>query len=41
VVLSIHERLDELPFYNEDLDTENPPAAVVALRVTALTEFPH
>jgi len=35
VVLRIHEGLDELPFYNEDLDTENPPAAAVALRAAA------
>ena len=35
VVLSIHEGLDEIPFYNEDLDTENPPAAVGALRAAA------
>lgn len=35
VVLNIYEGLDELPFYNEDLDTDTPPAAVVALRAAA------
>ena len=35
VVLIIYEGLDELPFYNEDFDTENPPAAVAALRAAA------
>ena len=35
VTLTIYEGLDELPFYNEDLDAENPPAAVVALRAAA------
>lgn len=35
VVLNIYEGLDELPFYNEDIDTENPPAAVAALRTAA------
>lgn len=35
VVLNIYEGLDELPFYNEDLETENPPVAVAALRTAA------
>ena len=35
VTLTIYEGLDALPFYNEDIDTENPPAAVVALRSAA------
>ncbi len=35
VVLHIYARLGELPFYNEDLDTENPPPAVAALRAAA------
>ena len=35
VTVSIYEGLDQLPFYNEDLDTENPPAAVAALRAAA------
>jgi len=35
VALFVYEGLDELPFYNEDLDTDNPPAAVAALRAAA------
>ena len=35
VALVIYEGLDELPFYNEDLDTDNPPPAVAALRAAA------
>jgi len=27
-----YDGLDEIPFYNEDIDTDNPPAAVGALR---------
>ncbi|GAA1522373.1 NAD(P)H-dependent oxidoreductase [Nocardioides humi] len=32
VVLDIVEGLDRLPFYNEDIDGENAPAAAVAVR---------
>lgn len=35
VTLTIYEGLDQLPFYNEDLDTPTPPAAVAALRAAA------
>lgn len=35
VTLTIYEGLADLPFYNEDLDTENPPAPVAALRAAA------
>lgn len=35
VRLHIYEGLGELPFYNEDLDTDNPPAQVAALRAAA------
>lgn len=35
VRLSIFEGLDAVPFYNEDIDTDSPPAAVVALRAAA------
>lgn len=35
VTLNIYEGLAELPFYNEDLDTDPPPAAVAALRKAA------
>lgn len=35
VVLKIHDGLADLPFYNEDLDTENPPPTVAALRAAA------
>jgi NAD(P)H-dependent FMN reductase len=31
----IYEGLDNLPFYNEDIDTEDPPAPVAALRAAA------
>ena len=30
VVLNIHQGLEDLPFYNEDLDTGNPPGPVAA-----------
>ena len=36
VVLNIYGGLDDLPFYNEDLDTANPPPAVAALRAATL-----
>ncbi len=35
VVLTLYEGLDQVPFYNEDLDTLTPPAAVAALRAAA------
>lgn len=35
VTLTVYEGLDQLPFYNEDLDTENPPVAAAALRAAA------
>jgi NAD(P)H-dependent FMN reductase len=35
VTLTIYEGLDQLPFYNEDIDTDTPPAAVAALRSAA------
>lgn len=35
VALEIFEGLAELPFYNEDLDTAEPPAPVAALRAAA------
>ena len=35
VMLHIYDGLGDLPFYNEDLDTENPPSAVAALRAAA------
>ena len=35
VTLTIYEGLGDLPFYNEDIDTEDAPAAVVALREAA------
>ena len=35
VTLTIYEGLDELPFYNEDIDTPTPPPAVAALRAAA------
>ncbi|MCV7176378.1 NAD(P)H-dependent oxidoreductase [Mycolicibacterium sphagni] len=35
VTLNIYDGLGELPFYNEDIDTEDAPAAVVALRAAA------
>ena len=33
--VTIYEGLGELPFYNEDIDTDDAPAAVVALRAAA------
>ena len=33
--LDVHRGLDELPFYNEDLDTATPPAPASALRAAA------
>ena len=35
VRLELYQGLDELPFYNEDLDTAEPPASVAALRAAA------
>lgn len=35
VRLTIHPGLGELPFYNEDLDTDTPPAAAADLRAAA------
>jgi len=35
VQLSLFDRLGELPFYNEDIDTDSPPEPVVALRAAA------
>ena len=35
VTLTIYEGLDQLPFYNEDIDTPTPPPAVAALRAAA------
>lgn len=35
VLLSIYDDLGRVPFYNEDLDGEQPPAAVTALRSAA------
>ncbi len=35
VTLTIFEGLDQLPFYNEDIDTPTPPPAVAALRAAA------
>ena len=35
VVLNIYDGLGDLPFYNEDLDTETPPPAAAALRAAA------
>ncbi len=35
VRLTVYPGLGEVPFYNEDLDTDTPPAAVVALRSAA------
>lgn len=34
-VLTIYQGLDAVPFYNEDLDGDTPPAAAVALRAAA------
>lgn len=36
VTLTIHEGLDQVPFYNEDIDVEPVPAAAAALRDAAL-----
>ena len=33
--LEVHPGLEELPFYNEDLDTDTPPGPVSALRAAA------
>jgi NAD(P)H-dependent FMN reductase len=35
VTVSIFDQLGELPFYNEDIDNENVPAVVTALRAAA------
>ncbi|MCI4676661.1 NAD(P)H-dependent oxidoreductase [Candidatus Mycolicibacterium alkanivorans] len=35
ISVTIYEGLGDLPFYNEDLDTEDAPAAVAALRAAA------
>lgn len=35
VTLTVYEGLDQLPFYNEDLDTPTPPPPVAALRAAA------
>ncbi|MEI6251570.1 MAG: NADPH-dependent FMN reductase [Mycobacteriaceae bacterium] len=35
VTVSVYPSLGELPFYNEDIDTEDPPAPVTALRAAA------
>lgn len=35
VTVHVYGGLGDLPFYNEDLDNENPPAAVVAVRAAA------
>lgn len=35
VTVTVYEGLGELPFYNEDIDTDDAPAAVVALRAAA------
>jgi NAD(P)H-dependent FMN reductase len=35
VAVTVYDGLGELPFYNEDIDTEDAPAPVVALRVAA------
>ena len=35
VELTVFDRLGELPFYNEDLDTADAPEPVVALRAAA------
>lgn len=36
VVLTMHEGLGQVPFYNEDLDNDNVPAAAAGLRDAAL-----
>ena len=35
ISVTIYEGLGELPFYNEDIDTEDSPASVAALRAAA------
>jgi len=35
VSLTIYDGLADMPFYSEDLDTDDPPAAVAALRAAA------
>jgi NAD(P)H-dependent FMN reductase len=35
VTVTVYEGLGDLPFYNEDIDNENAPASVVALREAA------
>jgi NAD(P)H-dependent FMN reductase len=35
ISVTIYEGLGELPFYNEDIDTEDAPASVAALRAAA------
>ena len=35
VTVTLYEGLDQLPFYNEDIDTATPPPAVAALRAAA------
>ena len=35
VTVTIYEGLGDVPFYNEDIDTDDAPAAVVALRAAA------
>jgi len=35
VAVTVFQRLGDLPFYNEDIDNENVPASVVALREAA------
>jgi NAD(P)H-dependent FMN reductase len=35
VTVHVYDGLGDLPFYNEDLDNENPPASVVAARAAA------
>lgn len=35
VTVDVYDGLGDLPFYNEDLDNDNPPAAVVAARTVA------
>lgn len=35
ISVTIYQGLGELPFYNEDIDTENVPASVAALRAAA------
>lgn len=35
VQLRLFDRLGEVPFYNEDIDTDSPPEPVVALRAAA------